>query len=90
MICQIKPDSNVSDDFEVIDIPEFDWIVFATKPVTMEAATDAVQDLWKRLGAEWFSQNPEFEYANAPSMELYYHAGKDLFKAEVAVPLVRK
>ena len=90
MICQIKPDSDVSDDFEIIDIPELDWIVFTTKPVTIETATGAVQDLWKRLGAEWFSQNPEFEYANAPSMELYYHAGKGLFKAEVAVPLVRK
>ena len=90
MICQIKPYGDVSDDFEVIDIPELDWIVFTTKPVTIEAATAAVQDLWKRLGAEWFSQNPEFEYANAPSMELYYHAGKGLFKAEVAVPLVRK
>jgi len=90
MICQIKPDCNVSADFEVIDIPELDWIVFTTKPVTIEAATDAIQDLWKRLGAEWFSQNPEFEYANAPSMELYYHAGKGLFKAEVAIPLVRK
>ncbi|MCL2572380.1 MAG: AraC family transcriptional regulator [Defluviitaleaceae bacterium] len=90
MICQIKPDSDLSHDFEIIDIPELDWIVFTTKPVTIETATDAVQDLWKRLGAEWFSQNPEFEYANAPSMELYYHAGKGLFKAEVAVPLVRK
>jgi len=90
MICQIKPDRDVSDDFEVIDIPELDWIVFTTKPVTIEEATDAVQDLWKHLSAEWFSQNPEFEYANAPSMELYYHAVKGLFKAEVAVPLVRK
>ena len=50
----------------------------------------AIQDLWKRFDAEWFSQNPEFEYAKAPSMELYYHAGKGLFKAEIAVPLVRK
>ena len=90
MICQIKPDRDVSKDFEVIHIPELDWIVFTTKPVTIATATDAVQDLWKRLGADWFSQNPEFEYANAPAMELYYHAGKGLFKAEVAVPLVRK
>ena len=90
MICQIKPDGDVSDDFEVIHIPELDWIVFATQPVTIDAATNAIQDLWKRLGAEWFSQNPEFEYANAPAMELYYHAGKGLFKVEVAVPLVRK
>jgi len=90
MICQIKPDSDVSDDFEIINISELDWIIFTTKPVTIEAITDSVQDLWKRLGAEWFSQNPEFEYANAPSMELYYHAGKGLFKAEVAIPLVRK
>jgi len=90
MICQIKPDGDVSDDFEVIHIPELDWIVFTTQPVTIDTATNAIQDLWKRLGAEWFSQNPEFEYANAPAMELYYHAGKNLFKVEVAVPLVRK
>jgi len=83
-------DGDVSDDFEVIHIPELDWIVFTTKPVTIDAATNAIQDLWKRLGAEWFSQNPEFEYANAPAMELYYHAGKDLFKVEAAIPLVRK
>lgn len=90
MICQIKPDKDVSDDFKIIDIPELDWIVFSTNPVTVEEATPAIQELWKRLGAEWFSQNPEFEYADAPSMELYYHAGKGLFKCEVAVPLVRK
>jgi len=90
MICQIKPDTDIPDDFDIIDIPELDWIVFATKPVAMEGITDAIQDLWKRLDAEWFSQNQEFEYANAPAMELYYHAGKGFFVAEVAVPLIRK
>lgn len=89
MICQMKPDTSISNEFEVLNVPELDWVVFSSEAVSAEDATTAAQDLWE-YERRWFLENPEYEHAQTPSFEMTYHAGKGLFKCELLIAVIRK
>lgn len=89
MICQMKPETPISEEFDVLNVPELDWVVFSSGAVSIEDTTLAGHELWKYEG-EWFMQNPDYEHAQTPSFEMTYHAGNGLFKCELLIAIIRK
>ena len=70
---------------EVMTIPKAKWVVFSVKYDTIEACTNAIQTLWRRIFTEWFPAS-EFEMTDGPQLEVY--PTQDT--AEVWIPIQHK
>ena len=72
-----------------MDIPEYTWVVFEDKGIMPQNL--AIQDVWKRIYAEWFPSSA-FEQAEGPCIEKYYWDDDkyDKYTCEVWIPVRRK
>lgn len=88
MVACEYPEHEVSDKFEVVEIPKATWAVFEMFGKTnTHGDLDTINNIWKRLG-EWF-QVSGYEHApNIPEHEKRYRM-PDGYLAEVWIPIVK-
>ncbi|MDF2538906.1 MAG: hypothetical protein K0S76_1927 [Herbinix sp.] len=89
MICAPVSGKEVPKDFIVLDVPAFTWAVFPTEKHPREQTCERIQSIWQRIFTEWFATS-DFEHADGPEFEMYYHAGKEQFISEVWIPVVKR
>ncbi|BBF44912.1 transcriptional regulator, AraC family [Lachnospiraceae bacterium KM106-2] len=77
-----KPDNEISEGLEGLDIPEFTWVKFEC----MGAA--GIQDVFKRMFTEWFPTSG-YEHADGPEIEYYpiENMNHPDYKCEVWIPI---
>ena len=80
---------DVPKEYKILDIPAYTWVVFEGKGIMPQNL--AIQDVWKRIYAEWFPSSG-FEQEEGPCIEKYYwDDGKyDKYTCEVWIPVRRK
>ncbi len=59
----------VPDEFETLEIPKTKWVAFYATFKTVEESTPALQDLWKRIYAEWFPTSTD-KLMDGPYLEV--------------------
>lgn len=87
MICYYVPEGVIPEGYEIISVPELTWAVFTTG-LYPDGKGD-VQNIWKRIGTEWFPTS-NYEYADGPEFEMTYYRGNDMYEMEVWIPVVKK
>lgn len=87
MICYYVPEGVIPEGYEIISVPELTWAVFTTG-LYPDGKGD-VQNIWKRIGTEWFPTS-NYEHADGPEFEMTYYRGNDMYEMEVWIPVVKK
>lgn len=82
--CDI-PDTDIPEEFKVLEIPSLTWAIFEVDGNSDED----IQEVWKRIGSEWFPAS-NYEHANAPEMERYYGNRDTDYRCEVWIPVIKK
>lgn len=82
--CDI-PDTDIPEEFKVLEIPSLTWAIFEVDGNSDED----IQEVWKRIGSEWFPAS-NYEHANAPEMERYYGNRDTNYRCEVWIPVIKK
>jgi AraC family transcriptional regulator len=87
MVAIEKPESKI--DFDVVEreIPASTWAVFES----IGPMPDAIQEVWKRIFAEWFPSTG-YEHAGTFELEIYYPGNPNDadYKSEVWVPIIKE
>ncbi len=84
MLCNFLPkDMEIPSKFTKLTVPAATWAVF-------DSPDCKLQDLWKRIGAEWFP-TAEYEQIEGPQFEMYYGLArhKNVF-GEIWIPVKQK
>lgn len=87
MIGADYPSHQVSDRFEVLDIPAATFAVFSMLASKNEDL-DTTANIWKRLG-EWFLTSGYEHAPDVPELEKRFRT-KDGYVAEILIPVVKK
>lgn len=85
MLTAEYPDVGVTDDFEVLDIPQGTWAVFSTSCLEDEEL-DTMSKIWRRL-PEWFQATGYEHKSGIPELERCYRTDNG-YLAEVWIPIV--
>ncbi|HYH04889.1 MAG TPA: AraC family transcriptional regulator [Bacillota bacterium] len=89
MLCAFTPKEGVVAEYTVLEVPSLLWAVFTTEKYNKVDTTKPIQNLWKRIFAEWFPTSG-YEHANGPEFEMYYLAEDGMEYCEVWIPVVKK
>lgn len=83
------PETGVPKEYKILDIPAYTWVAFEGKGIMPQNLV--IQDVWKRIYAEWFPSSG-FEQAEGPCIEKYYWDDDkyDKYTCEVWIPVRRK
>lgn len=81
----IRPMTEISKDYEVLNVPAGLWVKFETDGV------NGIQNVFKRMFTEWFPTSG-YEHADGPEIELYPigDMNSDDYKCEVWIPICPK
>lgn len=85
MLCLDMPDDGVSDEFEIVTIPQKTWAVF---PMVIEKPEDSIISIWKRIFSEWFP-NSGYELDCGPRQERCYLREDGKLVVEAWVPVIK-
>ena len=85
--CNAADVDGISEGFEVIHIPEYEWAVFKCVGPTPKA----VQDMWERIYKEWL---PVSDYELIPDVDIENYLPGDPssrdYVSEISIPVRRK
>lgn len=76
--------SKECDGFEEYTVPAATWAIFAG-----EGTNQSIQELEQRIVTEWLPTS-EYEYGDAPDIEVYLNPDPENAKYEVWIPVTRK
>jgi len=79
------PESN-SKGFKNITIGAYQWVVFTTDNYKSNETTSVVQELWRRIYAEWLPSSG-YTIIEGPNMELYGNRDETYEYCEVWLPI---
>lgn len=79
----------VSEEYEMIDIPAQEWIVFEYEANMDNPAS--ISELWKRIYVEWMPSST-FEQVEGPCIERYFWKNDQYFeyRCEVWIPVTKR
>ncbi|MNW45356.1 Transposon Tn10 TetD protein [compost metagenome] len=81
----VATDGEVPDGMAEYEVPACTWAVFSGQG----AMPHAIQELEKRIITEWLPTS-DYEYANAPDIEVYLDANPTNSKFEVWLPITKR
>ena len=87
MICYNVPLKGLQEGFEKLSVPSLTWAIFSTG--LYKDGQSTVQDIWKRIGPEWFPAS-NYEHAVGPEFEMTYYRGNSMYETEVMIPVIKK
>lgn len=78
----IKPEDQIPEDYEVLEVPAFTWVKFECNGVR------GIQETFKRMNTEWFMTSG-YEHEEGPEIEMYPSGDVDAqdYACEVWVPI---
>jgi AraC family transcriptional regulator len=85
MIACDMPNTDISKEFKVLEIPALTWAIFQVDGNRDED----IHEVWRRIGSEWFPAS-NYEHADAPEMERYYGHQDSDYRCEVWIPVIKK
>ncbi|WML33565.1 AraC family transcriptional regulator [Clostridium sp. OS1-26] len=85
MIACDMPNTNIPEEFKVLEIPALTWAIFEVDGNRDED----IHEVWKRISSEWFPAS-NYEHADAPEMERYYGNRDADYRCEVWIPVIKK
>jgi AraC family transcriptional regulator len=83
------PETGVSKEYKILDIPACTWVAFEAKGIMPQNLV--IQDVWKRIYSEWFPSS-RFEQVKGPCIEKYFWDDDkyEKYTCEVWIPIKRK
>lgn len=75
---------SINKTLEEFIVPACTWAVFSG-----EGHAQSIQELQKRIVTEWLPAS-DYEYANAPDIEVYLNADPENSKYEMWIPVIKK
>lgn len=75
------------ENYDVVNIKSNTFAIFES----IGSMPNAIQDVWKRIFAEWFPAT-KYEHADGPELEVYYPGdpSSNQYKSEVWIPIIDK
>lgn len=89
LIGTFMPEKDIPDGYKVVEVPEHLWAIFTTEKYRQPNTSNIVQEVWKRIYAEWFPST-NYEHAEGPELELYYEDEGGFEHCEIWIPLKEK
>lgn len=89
MIGAITENSDIPDEYDVLEVPALTWAIFSADKAKEEERSQCIQALWKRIFPEWFPTSG-YDHADGPEFEMYYNLGNGKIKDEIWIPVVKK
>lgn len=87
MIGAMVTDKCDSTGCTTVSVPELEWAVFTTDHYDESTLVETVQNVWRRIFAEWFPSSA-YEHATGPELEVYCTDGPGKDYCEVWIPVV--
>jgi AraC family transcriptional regulator len=85
MIACDMPNTDIPEEFKILEIPALTWAIFQVNGNRDED----IHEVWRRIGSEWFPAS-NYEHADAPEMERYYGYQDSGYRCEVWIPVIKK
>lgn len=89
MICSVKKEGMDTTGFTEVSVPAARWAIFSTDVVPEGQITEPIQDIWKKIYAEWFPTSG-YEHAALPDCEFYFLTEDGGEYAEIWIPLATR
>lgn len=85
-IAAFKTDKSDTTGFKEIHIDSYKWVVFSTEDYKPSDAVEHIQELWRRIFAEWLPSS-EYNFIDGPNLELYGQRDETYEYCEVWLPI---
>lgn len=85
-IAAFKTDVSNTEGFKEIEIGSYQWVVFTTQDYKADQTVTVIQDLWRRIYAEWLPTSG-YSIIDGPNLELYGNRDETYEYCEVWLPI---